>query len=77
MTTQSDDKNLLPRSGTPRREVARMPCPVCVNKKLVEITLKSGDRELIMRSCSACETKWWESNGEAVSLDAVLGAVRV
>ncbi len=54
-----------------------MPCPVCVNKKLVEITLKSGDRELIMRSCSACETKWWESNGEAVSLDAVLGAVRV
>lgn len=53
-----------------------MPCPVCVDKQLVEITLQAGDRQLVMRSCSNCETKWWESNGEKAGLGSVLSAAK-
>ena len=55
---------------------ARMPCPVCRDKKLVEITLQAGEQSLILRSCSACETKWWESEGEQVGLGNVLQAAK-
>lgn len=53
-----------------------MPCPVCRDKKLVEITLKAGERRLVLRSCSACETKWWESEGREVALGNVLEAAK-
>lgn len=53
-----------------------MPCPTCRDKKLVEITLQAGSKNLILRSCSACETKWWESDGDEVALDGVLNAAR-
>ncbi len=49
-----------------------MPCPTCRNKQLVEITLQAGVKSLIMRSCSNCETKWWESEGQQVALENVL-----
>ncbi len=53
-----------------------MPCPVCRDKQLVEITLKAGDRNLVLRSCSTCETKWWESEGRQVALGSVLDAAK-
>lgn len=51
-----------------------MPCPVCRDKQLVEIKLHVGEKTLTLRSCSHCETKWWESEGEHVGLDNVLSA---
>ena len=53
-----------------------MPCPVCRDKQLVEITLQTGDKTLILRSCSSCETKWWESEGQEVGLQNVLTAAK-
>jgi len=41
---------------------------------LVEITLQVGAKSLILRSCSTCETKWWESDGRQVGLENVLEA---
>lgn len=51
-----------------------MPCPTCRDKQLVEITLQVGAKSLILRSCSTCETKWWESDGRQVGLENVLEA---
>jgi hypothetical protein len=53
-----------------------MPCPVCRDKQLVEITLQVGERNLILRSCSHCETKWWENEGREVGLENVLAAAK-
>lgn len=54
-----------------------MPCPLCREKQLVEIRLRAGETQLILRSCSTCETKWWESDGSHVGLDDVLTAANV
>jgi transcription elongation factor Elf1 len=59
-----------------RERTAWMPCPVCRDKQLVEITLHAGSRTLILRSCSSCETKWWESEGREVGLENVLEAAK-
>lgn len=53
-----------------------MPCPICRDKKLVEITLQAGVKSLVLRSCSSCETKWWESEGSEVALENVIEAAR-
>lgn len=44
---------------------------------MVEIRLSVGASELILRSCSHCETKWWERDGELVKLDNVLSAAAI
>jgi hypothetical protein len=53
-----------------------MPCPVCRDKQLVEIKLQVGSKNLTLRSCSHCETKWWENEGETVGLDNILSSAR-
>lgn len=55
-----------------------MPCPVCKEKErsLVSVTLQAGDKTLVMHSCSACETKWWEQDSSPVDLATVLEAAR-
>lgn len=40
---------------------------------IVEIVIGSGESKLTMRSCSTCESREWESDGEPVELDDVLG----
>jgi hypothetical protein len=39
---------------------------------LVEIGLTIDGDRLMMRSCSACDTRSWHRNGETVDLDGVL-----
>jgi hypothetical protein len=40
---------------------------------IVEIVLGSGSSKLTMRSCSTCDAREWQSDGEPVELDDVLG----
>ena len=49
-----------------------MSCPCCAKRSLVTIALRVGEHELTMHSCSACETRWWEREGESVALPSVL-----
>ena len=49
-----------------------MHCPRCKRSRLVEIVLKIGDRPVRMRNCSGCDTRWWDSEGEALELPGVL-----
>jgi hypothetical protein len=49
-------------------------CPRC-SSALVEIHLDQAGRAMVMRSCSTCDSRWWERDGEQVALDAVLDTV--
>lgn len=46
-------------------------CPTC-GKQLVRLQVKVNDQELAMRSCSTCDTRHWERNGDEVDLTEVL-----
>jgi DNA polymerase III alpha subunit (gram-positive type) len=50
-----------------------MRCPLCKVANLVSISMTVSDRQLTMHSCSRCETKWWDADGENVGLATVLG----
>ncbi len=49
-------------------------CPRC-SASLVEIRLDQAGRSMVMRSCSTCDTRWWQRDGEAVALRSVLDTV--
>jgi len=49
-----------------------MSCPRCTHGRLVEIGLNVGERRVRMRSCSTCDTRWWDTDGEGVALGGVL-----
>lgn len=49
-------------------------CPRCTSS-LVEIRLDQAGLAMVMRSCSTCDTRWWERDGESVGFDAVLDTV--
>lgn len=49
-----------------------MHCPRCTKSKLVEINLTVADRAVRLRSCSSCDSRWWESDGEGLALTSVL-----
>lgn len=40
---------------------------------IVEIVLANDGSNLTMRSCSKCDAREWENDGEPVELDDVLG----
>lgn len=46
-------------------------CPRC-HRTLVEITINLEGDEVTMRSCSACDHRSWQREGEAVDLEGVL-----
>ena len=48
-----------------------MSCPVCRNKRLVEIQLTLKGSALTMHSCSNCDTRWWDTDGQLVPLKGV------
>ena len=50
------------------------PCPRC-DAKLVEITIRVDGDDVLMRSCSNCEGRWWYRDGEAMGLDGVLNHI--
>ena len=49
-----------------------MTCPVCHGGQLVEIDMSLQGEDVRMRSCSRCDTRWWERNGDRIDLEAVL-----
>lgn len=49
-----------------------MICPKCNKSSLVEIGLTVGKRPVRMRNCSACDSRWWDSEGESLQLPGVL-----
>ncbi|MBV8693091.1 MAG: hypothetical protein JOY57_15650 [Actinobacteria bacterium] len=49
-----------------------MACPVCRTKQIVEIGINLGDSAVTLHSCSKCETRWWERDGEPVEVTGVL-----
>ncbi len=53
-----------------------MVCPRCKTSKLVEIGLVVGGRQVTMRSCSRCDARWWDSEGEPLALPGVLELAR-
>ena len=49
-----------------------MACPKCAKHRLVAIDVVIGEDKLTMRSCCDCGARWWEQEGEPVSLPQVL-----
>jgi Zn ribbon nucleic-acid-binding protein len=49
-----------------------MACPQCAAAHLIAIDVMLGDEKLTMVNCSDCGTRWWESEGHALSLPDVL-----
>jgi hypothetical protein len=41
----------------------------------VEIELTVDGSDLVMRSCSTCDTRTWRRDGEAVDLDGVIADI--
>ena len=54
-----------------------MTCPRCARSMLVEIALTMKERKVTMRSCSKCDSRWWDSDGEALELRNVLDLATV
>jgi transcriptional regulator NrdR family protein len=54
-----------------------MHCPRCRKARLVEITLTVQGASVRMRSCSTCDTRWWDREGEAIDLAGVLDLATV
>lgn len=52
-----------------------MTCPSCRSGGLVEIGLSVRGQTVTMHSCSACELRWWDKEGEKVALPSVLALV--
>ena len=53
-----------------------MSCPACTNRHLVEIELTLKERRVTLHSCSRCDTKWWDQDGERVAVSRVLDLAR-
>jgi transcription elongation factor Elf1 len=49
-----------------------MACPVCRTSKLVEIAINMGDTRVTMHSCSRCDTRWWDRDGDKLAVDGIL-----
>ena len=49
-----------------------MECPSCGMAQLVEIRFSVGGESTTMRSCPACERRWWETSGHHVELGSIL-----
>ena len=49
-------------------------CPRC-SSTLVEIRLDQAGRVMVMRSCSTCDSRWWQRDGEDVAFGSVLETV--
>ena len=52
-----------------------MVCPFRRSTALVEIGLKLRDLQVTMHSCSSCDTRWWDKDGERVALPSILELV--
>jgi transcriptional regulator NrdR family protein len=54
-----------------------MKCPKCQTRELVVIEMRVGGEMVTLRSCSACDVRWWETRNGALSLSGVLDLASV
>ena len=52
-----------------------MNCPGCTRGHVVEIAMTLAESRVTMHSCSRCETRWWDRDGEEIGLGGVLSLV--
>ena len=49
-----------------------MKCSRCKTSRLVEIGVTLGERRVTMHSCSRCDNRWWDSEGESMALPSIV-----
>jgi hypothetical protein len=49
-----------------------MKCPKCKSRQLVEIELSIAGEQVVLKSCSACDVRWWEGDGASLPLSSLL-----
>jgi hypothetical protein len=54
-----------------------MKCPNCRTRELVVIQMVVSGEALALNSCSPCDLRWWQSEGEMLSLAGVLDLAAV
>jgi hypothetical protein len=60
----------------PTRESSRStPCPSCGSADTLRVEITLGGSPVSFTSCSNCEWKGWERNGEKLPLGSVLSLV--
>jgi hypothetical protein len=47
-------------------------CPKCRTRELVRIEMTVAGEQVIHNSCSECDLRWWEGDGERLPLAEVL-----
>ncbi len=51
-------------------------CVSCGQRSVIEIEMKLPDgTEVVFCSCHVCEARWWDKEGEAVSVDGIINLV--
>ncbi len=54
-----------------------MNCPKCRARRVIEIGVTLAGRSVILHSCSACDTRWWDDQGQRLQLRDVLDLATV
>ncbi len=49
-----------------------MTCPTCRRSTMTEITMRLRGRACTLRSCPACEARWWDADGVTTDVAAIL-----
>ncbi len=49
-----------------------MNCPTCHTRRVLAIGVHLAEKNVVLHSCSTCESRWWEENGEVIELTDVL-----
>ena len=63
------------RSIMKRPHLKTQACPDCGAHELMSVRLVVADSPVEFTSCQACEGRWWEREGETITLDSVLTLV--
>lgn len=51
-------------------------CVSCGQSSVIEIEMKLPDgTEVVFCSCHVCEARWWDKEGEAVSVEGIIDLV--
>ena len=67
------DGHRPPGARPGRKQEPTVPCPACRAERLTSIAVAVGGVNLTMRSCGVCRRRFWERDGEPVTLEQVLG----
>ncbi len=52
-------------------------CVSCGQSSVIQIEMELPDgTEVVFCSCHVCEARWWDKDGEAVTVDGIIDLVR-